>query len=79
VLRHAGARHVEVVLRYEQTALDIEVLDDGDACREGTGAPGFGLAGMAERVAEVGGRLVAGPRPDGAGFGVHARLPVDAP
>ena len=35
--------------------------------------PGYGLIGMRERAAAVGGELTAGPRPEG-GFLVTARL-----
>jgi signal transduction histidine kinase len=38
-------------------------------------SPGFGLAGIAERVASCGGSLALGPTPDG-GFTVAARLPL---
>lgn len=40
--------------------------------------PGHGLRGMAERVAELGGTLTAGPEPDG-GFLVSAVLPGKVP
>jgi hypothetical protein len=38
-------------------------------------AGGYGLAGIAERVASCGGSLTLGPAPDG-GFTVTARLPL---
>ena len=37
---------------------------------------GSGIAGMRERAALVGGRLDAGPSPDGLGWRVHAVLPA---
>jgi signal transduction histidine kinase len=46
----------------------------GDAGRAGLGS-GYGLAGIAERVASCGGSLTVGPIPAG-GFAVTARLPV---
>jgi signal transduction histidine kinase len=50
---------------------------DGDGGRPGLVAagPGFGLAGIAERVASCGGSLTVGPTAT-AGFAVTARLPV---
>jgi signal transduction histidine kinase len=41
------------------------------------GADGYGLRGMAERAALLGGRLSAGPGP-GGGFAVEAWLPLGA-
>jgi signal transduction histidine kinase len=44
----------------------------------GRGIPrsgGFGLAGIAERVASCGGNLTVGPTPTG-GFAITARLPA---
>jgi signal transduction histidine kinase len=54
--------------------VEVEVLDDG--LPKDDGRPGFGLGGMAERVALCGGQLSTGPRPEG-GFRVHARLPLE--
>jgi signal transduction histidine kinase len=43
--------------------------------RSGPAGPGYGLAGIAERVASCGGALALGPTADG-GFAVTARLPL---
>jgi signal transduction histidine kinase len=50
---------------------------DGDGDRPGLvpAGTGFGLAGIAERVASCGGSLTVGPTA-AAGFAVTARLPV---
>lgn len=79
-LRHAGARKAEVLLRYDDDALKVEVLDDGrgpdrdSAPPEPSAAGGHGLLGMRERTAPHGGRLQAGARP-GGGYRVVASLP----
>jgi signal transduction histidine kinase len=38
--------------------------------------PGHGITGMSERAHALGGELEAGPRADGGGFRVRARLPI---
>ena len=56
--------------------LSIEVTDSG---RGGSAAgTGYGITGMRERAALLGGDFSAGPRP-GGGFRVTARLPLPAP
>ncbi|HVN12089.1 MAG TPA: histidine kinase [Kineosporiaceae bacterium] len=72
VLRHAAARRVDVVLRYDETDLDIRVSDDGDGGGPGDGS-GYGIAGIRERVAVLGGQLSAGRCDDG--FVLHVVLP----
>ncbi len=79
VLKHAGPARAEVTVSCADSAVTIEVTDDGP----GNPAPpaltgGQGLAGMRERVALFGGDLRAGPRPCG-GFTVRARLPAGEP
>lgn len=72
--KHARGARATVSLAYEPGAVEVLVLDDGIAGPAGT--PGFGLGGMAERVALSGGRLETGPRAEG-GFRVHARIPLE--
>jgi signal transduction histidine kinase len=79
VLKHAGPARAEVTVGCADSAVTIEVTDDGPgnpALPVLTG--GQGLAGMRERVAVFGGDLRAGPRP-GGGFTVCARLPIGEP
>ncbi|RSM76779.1 sensor histidine kinase [Kibdelosporangium aridum] len=71
-IRHANATTVTVELRYTPESLVIEVADDGVSARERK-ADGFGLAGMAERVSALDGKLAADFLPDG-GFRVRAEL-----
>ena len=84
-VRHADPGLVEVVVRYGAGGLALEVRDDGGTppvVRSGAdlGQAGFGLRGMAERVAALDGRLTAGPyeRPGTGerGFRVHVWLPL---
>ncbi|MFJ6837321.1 sensor histidine kinase [Streptomyces sp. NPDC091209] len=78
VRKHAGADHAWLFLHYQGERLTITVEDDGSA---GPHHPhpgaGHGLIGMRERAATIGGRLYAGPRPEG-GFTVTAELPLRA-
>jgi signal transduction histidine kinase len=76
-LKHAKGAQAEVVIRYGDDNVEVEVADDG-AGGNGTREPdGHGLVGMRERVAVYGGTLDAGPR-DGGGFVLRAQLPVEA-
>ncbi len=76
--KHAAGAAVSVRLRYEMAAVDVEILDDGGhGPGSGVVGSGYGLGGMAERVALCGGRLQTGHRAEG-GFRVHARIPVPA-
>lgn len=77
VLRHAGAATVTVLCHYRRDTLTLRVQDDGAAGGAGTARPrhGMGLIGMRERAVAVGGKLTAGPGPEG-GFLVVAELPV---
>ncbi|NKE63506.1 sensor histidine kinase [Lentzea sp. PSKA42] len=75
VVKHADAKHVEVRMRFLDSALEVEITDDGRGLSASGGA-GFGLVGMRERLAVHGGSLEAGPRRD-AGYLVRASLPTE--
>jgi signal transduction histidine kinase len=80
-LKHARAASARVRLRYGPEALEVEVTDDGRGAAARlleTPHRGYGLAGMRERVAMVGGEIVAEPGLAG-GFLVRARLPLERP
>jgi len=85
-VRHSGADEAAVTFRYEPGYVTVSVTDTGfgpatAAGPQRTGGPltprsgGFGLVGMAERVASCGGSLTVGPGQAG-GFAVTARLPA---
>jgi signal transduction histidine kinase len=75
-LKHAGPTHATVTVTYQDDGVEIEVRDfgPGDGAGHGTGN---GLIGMRERVAMLGGELVAARTDDG--FRVHALLPTVSP
>jgi signal transduction histidine kinase len=75
VLKHSKGAHADVLVRFDESAVRLEISDDGTA-PAGDGN-GHGLVGMRERVALYGGTLEAGPR-DGGGFVLRAELPVEA-
>lgn len=77
VLRHAGSASATVHITYADSAVELDITDDGTGGASTGGGGGFGVSGMRERARAIGGTLDAGPRPQG-GFGVHARLPVRA-
>ena len=76
VVRHAGTDRCLVWIDQQDGYLSIEVTDSGRG--GGPAGTGYGITGMRERAALLGGDFSAGPRP-GGGFQVAARLPVPAP
>ena len=77
-IKHAGRAHAWIAVRWADDHLDIEALDDGRGAAPPSEDGGRGLVGIRERVLLFGGQFAVGPRPEG-GFGVWARLPLDAP
>ncbi|MFC0528663.1 sensor histidine kinase [Phytohabitans kaempferiae] len=76
VLRHSRAARADVRLLVDGGRAHLRVRNDGAAPAAG-GAPGTGLAALAERLVAAGGELTW--RRDGERFEVAATLPVGAP
>jgi signal transduction histidine kinase len=76
VAKHSDRQAAVVRIREDDGELLVEVLDEGSH-RPDAPHEGFGLVGMRERAASVGGRVEAGPRP-GRGFAVRAWLPMSS-
>ncbi|MGH3292838.1 MAG: sensor histidine kinase, partial [Trebonia sp.] len=81
-VRHAPGATAVVRVTYEPAHVSVEVTNTAPACPPSRVAavlvgpgPGYGLAGIAERVGSCGGALSLGPTADG-GFAVSARLPL---
>ena len=76
-LKHAARPTcAHLALSCRPGAVELEVTDTGHG-RAMAGTGGRGLHGMRERAATYGGKLEAGPRPQG-GWRVHLRLNPDA-
>ncbi|MEV6673736.1 sensor histidine kinase [Streptomyces sp. NPDC051162] len=82
VVRHARADRAAVTLAYLDGQVTLDVYDDGVGFTPGDGpADGrrtFGLHGMRERIAELGGTLTVESAP-GEGTAVAVALPAPAP
>jgi signal transduction histidine kinase len=80
-LKHAPGAPVAVDVRAGGGELEVTVWNGPAAAPPdglGRAGGGYGLAAMRARVAAAGGRLSAGPAPDG-GWRVHAVLPACSP
>ncbi len=69
-MKHARASRVSIDLRRERAGLILVIADDGVG---GASADGFGLRGLADRLAAYGGRLRV-DSPPGAGTTLTARI-----
>jgi len=74
VVKHAAPARCRVRVTGTDTAVRVEVTDDGRRTARALPELGHGLIGMRERVGAYGGAFHAGPRADG-GFAVTAELP----
>jgi two-component system sensor histidine kinase UhpB len=75
-VRHGSPSRIEISIAQDaQRAIVARVTDDGAGLAEPEGGVGFGLIGMRERVAALGGSLVVENGPGARGLTVTARLP----
>ncbi|MDE3083112.1 MAG: PAS domain-containing protein [Acidobacteriota bacterium] len=80
-LRHAHARHLDVLVAFGEHALALRVADDGrgfdpHATRAASPSPSLGLVGMGERARLLGGELRVDSAP-GSGTVIDVALPLD--
>lgn len=79
VVEHARAAQVVVTLTYQEDTVTLDIVDDGvgfDPSRQrANGVRGRGLAGIGDRVRELGGTLTVESAP-GEGAALAASLPV---
>lgn len=82
VRKHSSARSVILALRTggqgEKTWAELEVTDDGTLTENSQARPraGYGLQGIRERAAALGGSAQIGPRTGAEGWRVLVRFPV---
>jgi signal transduction histidine kinase len=81
-MKHAGPVRADVLVKYDQHAIEVEVIDSGPANgfvgpTVDPDNPQHGLLGMQERVKLYDGEIVTGPCEDGRdGYRVWARIPL---
>ena len=74
-VRHGAPRSIRIAIDWSIRGARVQVVNDGAA--DAAASPGYGLTGMAERVAASGGTLTAGPTDAGL-WSVEAVLPLAA-
>jgi two-component system, NarL family, sensor histidine kinase UhpB len=78
-LRHGRPTEIDIRVRLENNTLAVDVVDDGGGLETGADADiGFGIIGMKERAALLGGTLSVQNRRDRKGVAVSVRLPCGA-
>jgi two-component system, NarL family, sensor histidine kinase UhpB len=78
-IRHGRPRNISVSIRSDEAGdILLQVSDDGVGFADSIDRSGFGLAGMQERIAAVGGSLSVRNHADGNGANITARLPRES-
>ncbi|MBF6333136.1 sensor histidine kinase [Nocardia transvalensis] len=73
--KHAAGAPVSMVLSFERNLVRLSVHNPASVNGKPRSDGGYGLTGMRERIALVGGSLSAGPGQDGRGWQVTAEVP----
>jgi signal transduction histidine kinase len=74
-VRHAEPRNLTISLDYEESSIQLTVLDDGNGFVKSGDLLGFGLRGMRKRAAAISGRLDITSQP-GQGTSVVVTAPL---
>jgi signal transduction histidine kinase len=75
IQRHAAAHQAWLHLGRSSDRVSLEVMDDGRGLAAGNSSPGFGLAGLQERAAQLNGTITLADRP-GGGTILAMQLPI---
>ena len=88
IAHHARAENVFVLFKIENSAVHVDIEDDGEGFDLGTlflsggrdvmDRRGLGLLGMRERVVLIGGKIEICSMP-GLGTRIDIRIPIDGP
>jgi two-component system sensor histidine kinase UhpB len=78
-MKHAAAAQVAVRIARTSRSVVLEIEDDGLGLSSPGGRDGFGVIGMRERAAALGGTLAVAPSNDRRGVTVRAEIPIGGP
>src|SRR5262249_44618406 len=79
-LRHGHPSSIDVTVRLvDDDAVEVAIVDDGGGLKTSNGSVGFGITGMQERAATLGGTISVQNRNDSRGVIVRARFPRQKP
>jgi signal transduction histidine kinase len=76
IQRHAAAHQAWLLLRRSSDRVSLQVMDDGRGLAAGNSSPGFGLAGLQERAAQLDGTITLADRPGGGAI-LAIQLPIE--
>jgi two-component system sensor histidine kinase UhpB len=79
-LRHGNPSKIGIsILCGANEVVEVEIIDDGGGMKTLSGPVGFGITGMRERAAALGGTISVENRSDGKGVRVSVRFPDQKP